>query len=88
MTNGDNISVLLDTVKATRPTFPFFVVITIAPLDALLPYNAAAAAPDKTDIDSMSSGFISAIASVEPCDCISSEPPEALRLYIGIPSIT
>ena len=87
MTNGDNISVLLDTVKATRPTFPFLVVITIAPLDALLPYNAAGA-PDKTDIDSMSSGFISAIASVEPCDCISSEPPEALRLYIGIPSIT
>ena len=59
-------SVLLMTVRLNLPSLPFFVVMTMAPLAASEPYKAAAAAPVKTDIDSMSSGLMSAIGSEEP----------------------
>jgi len=65
--------VLLSTLPIVTPEFidipiplsfldPFLVVIITTPLAALDPYNALAAAPFKTLIDSMSSGFISEAA--------------------------
>jgi len=61
--------------------------MSIAPFAASEPYNAAAAAPVITDIDSMSSGFISAMDSVVPRDP-NSMLPSLVKLCIGIPSIT
>ena len=77
------------TVIFTRPSFPFLVVITMAPLAASEPYKAAAAAPVRTDIDSISSGLISAIGSLAPRESNSVPPlfverPEKM----GTPSIT
>ena len=42
------------------PALPLLVVITITPLPALKPYNAAALGPLRTVTDSISSGLISA----------------------------
>ena len=38
---------------------PFFVLITITPLDALVPYKAAALGPFKTVTEAISSAFTS-----------------------------
>ena len=46
------------------PEVPLFVVITITPLAALLPHNAAADAPLRTCVDSISEGLMS--FSLEP----------------------
>ena len=59
----------------------------MAPFAASDPYNAAAAAPVSTDIDSISSGFMSAIGSEVPCDP-NSILPSLVAANIGTPSIT
>ena len=59
----------------------------MAPLAASEPYSAAAAAPVSTEIDSMSSGLMSAMGSVVPCELNSVLPSWAL-VNIGTPSIT
>ena len=74
-------------VNKVCPTLPFFVVITMAPFEAFSPYKAAAAAPVRTDIDSISSEFKSAIPSDVPDDANSVEPSFPV-FSMGIPSIT
>ena len=74
-------------VTESCPACPFLVVTTMAPLAASEPYSAAAAAPVSTEIDSMSSGLMSAIGSVVPCEPNSVLPSWAL-VNIGTPSIT
>ena len=81
------ISMPLVTVTESCPACPFLVVTTMAPLAASEPYSAAAAAPVSTEIDSMSSGLMSAMGSVVPCDA-NSVPPSIALVNIGTPSIT
>ena len=72
------------------PSFPFLVVIKITPLAALLPYNAAAEGPLKTERLSISSGLKSAIPSVPalPSPIIPLSVFPILVLNKGIPSTT
>ena len=86
-TNGFINSMLLEKVADSFPICPRLVVTTIAPLAALLPYIAAAAAPVRKEMLSISSGLISAMASVAPLES-NSVPPPPPKLYIGIPSMT
>ena len=77
------------------PFFPFFVVITIAPFEALTPYSAVAAAPFKTLKLSISSGFRSP-ALLEKANCselfgefdpaLGLTSPEKVSLFNAIPS--
>ena len=87
MAKASDSSVVCDTVNTVLPAFPFLVVMTMAPLDAFSPYRAAAAAPVKTDMLSISSGLMSAIPSEVPRES-NSFPPSPPALSIGIPSIT
>ena len=51
-----------EVLKLTANPFfllPSLVLMTITPLDARVPYKAAALGPFKTDTDSISSGFTS-----------------------------
>ena len=73
---------------ATRPfdPRPFFVVITMTPVEARDPYRAAALGPFSTEIDSTSSGLMSLIAlpkSVPPFGL-----PPRLAFETGTPSTT
>ena len=66
---------------------PFLVVIIIAPEPARIPYNAVAAAPLRTFIDSISSGLIST-ARFEYATPPVLSSVDNIELSIGIPSIT
>ena len=80
---------LVLTEMLSFPSLPFLVVMITAPLAASEPYKAAAAAPVNTDIDSISSGLMSAIGSVVPRESNSDSDSRALRPEnIGTPSIT
>lgn len=68
----------------------FLVVIRMTPLAALLPYNAAEAAPVSTEIFSTSSGLSMAIPESSSAAIVKPEACGAAkeRLGIGIPSTT
>ena len=76
------------------PAVPFLVVIIITPLLAREPYKAAADAPFKTLIDSISAGLIEDIPSPESNPHVSALPSEPCErvveyvLSIGTPSTT
>ena len=81
--------VLLDTVTDVLSTDPFLVVISTTPAAAALPYNAAAEGPVSIEIDSISSGLISAAPSVPGWSAKTlCELPPFIILYMGTPSIT
>ena len=71
-----------------KPLRPFLVVTKMTPLAAWLPYNAAAEAPFRMLMFSMSSGLRLEMAS--PASRVSNNvlPCDPLALFIGIPSIT
>ena len=87
---GEVNSVLFERVTAVLPMVPLLVVMSIAPLPAHEPYNAAADAPGSTLIDSMSSGLMSATASVLPAVLLPKYDMLAgcMSAYMGMPSIT
>ena len=60
--SGEEKVVWLENEIWGRPAFPFLVVITITPFDALGPYIAVAEASFNTSILSISSGLIPEIA--------------------------
>src|SRR6476661_6051343 len=82
-----------------EPALPRFVVMTMAPLAASMPYRAAASGPFRTVIDSMSLGSMSAARLVKSMPRLlnavaepgASEPSAAVfivLLSIGRPSTT
>ena len=92
VTKGVSKRVLLDTLILAFPSFPFLVVIISTPLAAALPYSAAALAPFKTVMFSISSGLIfdkiSPPSVVLPPDNRASVICVEAGLAIGTPSIT
>ena len=92
-------SIPTEVLKETRilPDFARLVVMMIAPLEALKPYNAVADGPFKTEIFSISSGLMSAARLVfancseapgELDPALGKGFPPLVPLEIMIPSIT
>src|ERR1035437_132610 len=96
MDGVSNVYVLVSAVRNFEPLLaPCFVVITMTPLAARDPYNAAAFGPFNTDIDSISSGLMSLITlpRSRPDDAeLVNDPtlndPSRLSLETGTPSTT
>src|SRR5690606_38686948 len=72
-------------LRVVFPAFPFLVVMMTAPLAALTPYSAVAAAPFRTDMDSTSAGLMSAALFDIP---LAELADSMVELSMGTPSTT